>query len=425
MSFVLKNGEVYLNGKIQKKDCLIDDLGRLVVADDIDLPDVDEVLDCSSTLIVPGLIDPHVHLREPGYEYKGNMASETRAMAKGGFTTVFSMPNLKPVPDSKENMKVQLDAIEHNALIRVIPYGAITKGEKGIELSEMEELSEVTIAFSDDGKGVQAEEMMRAAMKKAAELNCIIVAHCEDESELKEGGCIHDGHKAQEMGLVGINSESEWKQIERDIRLAEETGCQYHICHISTKEGVELVRQAKKRGVNVSAEVTVHHLLMCEDDIKADDGRYKMNPPLRTKEDQEALIAGLNDGTIEMICTDHAPHSEEEKSRGLAKSLMGITSSEYAFSLVYSGLVKTGKVKLETVLDAMSYNCANIFGIEGGDLTNFEKANLTMFDLMHREKITEKGLLTKGKSTPFIGWYAHGVCLLTVCDGQIVYRRDI
>ncbi len=425
MSFVLKHGEVYLNGKIQKKDCLIDDFGRLVVADDIDLPDVDEVLDCSSTLIFPGLIDPHVHLREPGFEYKATIASETAAMAKGGFTTVFSMPNLNPCPDTMEHMEVQLKAIDHHAKIHVIPYGSITKGEKGAELSDMDALCEVTLGFSDDGKGVQSEEMMRAAMKKAAELNCIIVAHCEDESLLTKGGCIHLGKKSQEMGLVGISSESEWKQIERDLKLAEETGCQYHVCHISCKESVDLIRAAKKRGVNVSCEVTVHHLLLNEEDIKEDDGRFKMNPPLRSKEDQQALIDGLNDGTIEMICTDHAPHSKEEKSRGLKDSLMGITSSEYAFPLIYTGLVKTGKVKLETVLDAMSYNCANIFGVEGGELANFEKANLTMFDLMHRDKITEKSLLTQGKSTPFMGQYVHGVCLLNVCDGQIVYRRDI
>ena len=209
------------------------------------------------------------------------------------------------------------------------------------------------------------------------------------------------------------------------MKLAEETGCQYHVCHISCKESVDLIREAKKRGVNVSCEVTVHHLLLNEEDIIEDDGRFKMNPPLRTKEDQKALIEGLNDGTIDMICTDHAPHSAEEKSRGLSKSAMGITSSEYAFALVYTGLVKTGKVKLKTVLDAMSYNCANVFGVEGGDLTNFEKANLTIFDLMHREKITEKSLLTQGKSTPFVNQYVHGICLLTVCDGHIVYRRDI
>lgn len=425
MSFVLKNGDVYLNGKIQKKDCLIDDFGRLVVADDIDLPDVDEVLDCSSTLILPGLMDPHVHLREPGFEYKATIASETQAMAKGGFTTVFSMPNLNPVPDTSEHLEVQMRAIDHHAKIQVIPYGSITKGEKGLELSDMEELSEWTVGFSDDGKGVQSEEMMRQAMRKAYELDRIIVAHCEDESLIEKGGCIHQGKKAEELGLVGISSESEWKQIERDLKLAEETGCQYHVCHISCKESVDLIREAKKRGVNVSCEVTVHHLLLNEEDITEDDGRFKMNPPLRTKEDQKALIEGLNDGTIDMICTDHAPHSAEEKSRGLSKSAMGITSSEYAFALVYTGLVKTGKVKLETVLDAMSYNCANVFGVEGGDLTNFEKANLTIFDLMHREKITEKSLLTQGKSTPFVNQYVHGICLLTVCDGHIVYRRDI
>lgn len=425
MSFVLKNGDVYLNGKIQKKDCLIDDFGRLVVADDIDLPDVDEVLDCSSTLILPGLMDPHVHLREPGFEYKATIASETQAMAKGGFTTVFSMPNLNPVPDTSEHLEVQMRAIDHHAKIQVIPYGSITKGEKGLELSDMEELSEWTVGFSDDGKGVQSEEMMRQAMRKAYELDRIIVAHCEDESLIEKGGCIHQGKKAEELGLVGISSESEWKQIERDLKLAEETGCQYHVCHISCKESVDLIREAKKRGVNVSCEVTVHHLLLNEEDIIEDDGRFKMNPPLRTKEDQKALIEGLNDGTIDMICTDHAPHSAEEKSRGLSKSAMGITSSEYAFALVYTGLVKTGKVKLKTVLDAMSYNCANVFGVEGGDLTNFEKANLTIFDLMHREKITEKSLLTQGKSTPFVNQYVHGICLLTVCDGHIVYRRDI
>lgn len=424
MSIILKNGEVYYNGKIQKKDCLIDDYGRLTVADEIELEDM-EVIDCSSSLIVPGLIDPHVHLREPGFTYKGTIKSETYSMAKGGFTKVFAMPNLNPVPDSVEHIKEELKCIKNDAVISVVPFGSITVNEEGRQLSDMDGLSEYTIGFSDDGKGIQDENMMREAMLKAKELDCVIVAHCEDESLIAKGGSIHDGKKAKEFNLVGISSESEYKQIERDVKIAKETGCQYHVCHVSTKESVDIIRKAKQNGANVSCEVTVHHLLLSEDDIKENDGRYKMNPPLRTEEDRLALIEGVKDGTIEMICTDHAPHSIEEKNKGFEGSMMGIIGSEFAFGLVYSKLVKTKILPLEKVLDCMSYNVANIFGVEGGELENFEKANLTILDLNHRDKITEKSIVSMGKSTPFINEYIHGITLMTVVDGQIVYRRDI
>ena len=377
MSFLMQNGEVLYRGKVRKMDVLVDDLGRVTAADQIDLTaeDVDEVIDASSLLIAPGLIDPHVHLREPGFEYKETIASGTAAAAKGGYTTIMAMPNLNPVPDSLEHLKVQQDRIRYNAKIQVIPYAAITRGQKGVgELVDFDALASEVIAFSDDGKGVQEEAMMRQAMLAAKRNNCLIVAHCEDESLIARGACIHAGRKAEELGLIGISSASEYQQIERDLRLAEETGCQYHICHISCKESVELVRQAKQRGVQVSCEVTPHHLLLCEDDISADDGRFKMNPPLRTKADQEALIAGIQDGTIDMIATDHAPHSAEEKAKGLQDSAMGIVGLETAFELIYTYLVRTGKITLEKCFELMSFNCADIFGIEGGEIVNFEKS---------------------------------------------------
>ena len=428
MSFLMQNGEVLYRGKVRKMDVLVDDLGRVTAADQIDLTaeDVDEVIDASSLLIAPGLIDPHVHLREPGFEYKETIASGTAAAAKGGYTTIMAMPNLNPVPDSLEHLKVQQDRIRYNAKIQVIPYAAITQGQKGVgELVDFYALASEVIAFSDDGKGVQEEAMMRQAMLAAKRNNCLIVAHCEDESLIARGACIHAGRKAEELGFTGISSASEYQQIERDLRLAEETGCQYHICHISCKESVELVRQAKQRGVQVSCEVTPHHLLLCEDDISADDGRFKMNPPLRTKADQEALIAGIQDGTIDMIATDHAPHSAEEKAKGLQGSAMGIVGLETAFELIYTYLVRTGKITLEKCFELMSFNCADIFGIEGGEIVNFEKANLAVFNLNQREKINPKTFVSLGKSTPFEGWWAMGRCVMTVADGQIVYREGL
>lgn len=428
MSFLMQNGDVLYRGKIRKMDVLVDDFGRVTVADQIDLTaeDVDEIIDASSLLIAPGLIDPHVHLREPGFEYKETIASGTLAAAKGGYTTIMAMPNLNPVPDSLEHLKIQQERIHYDAKVQVIPYAAITKGQKGVgELVDFDALAAEVIAFSDDGKGVQSEVMMREAMLAAKRNNCLIVAHCEDESLIAKGACIYEGRKAEALGLTGISSASEYRQIERDLRLAEETGCQYHICHISCKESVELVRQAKKRGVSVSCEVTPHHLLLCEDDITADDGRFKMNPPLRSKADQEALIAGLLDGTIDMIATDHAPHSAQEKGKGLQGSAMGIVGLETAFELIYTYLVKTGKLTLERCFELMSYNCADLFGIEGGEIVNFEKANLAVFDLNKREKINPKTFVSQGKSTPFEGWWAMGRCVMNVTDGQIVYREGL
>lgn len=427
MSLLIKNGEVYYHNRFSKQDVLVDDEGRLLIADTIDLTqdEVDEIIDASSVCVIPGLIDPHVHLREPGFEYKETIETGTLSATSGGYTTVFAMPNLNPVADSVEHLALQQERIHYHSKIQVYPYATITVGQKGQQLSDIEALSKEVLAFSDDGKGVQNQDMMKEAMRRCKACDRLIVAHCEDESLLVPGGCMHDGKRAKQLGCIGISSASEYKQIERDLQLAKETGCQYHVCHISCKESVELIRQAKKQGVDVSCEVTVHHLLLNEEDISENDGRFKMNPPLRSKEDQQALLEGLQDGTIDMICTDHAPHSIEEKSRGLENSAMGIIGSQFAFSLIYTHLVKTKKISLEKLIECMSYNCANLFGIEGGELINFEKANLTLVDLNHGYKITEKSILSKGKSTPFLNSHVHGVVLMTICDGNIVTRRDI
>lgn len=423
MSYIIKNGEVYLNNKFVTKDLYIDDKGILIVADDIDL-DVDEVIDASGCTIMPGLIDPHVHLRQPGYEYKETINSGSKAGAAGGFTTVFSMPNLKPIPDTYDNLKVQLDIIKKDALIHVYPMGSITKGQKGNELSDMDDLAKHVIAFSDDGVGVQSDKIMRQAMDKSKSLDAIIVAHCEDNNELKPGGSIHEGVTSKKLNLVGINSASEYNEVIRNIKLSKETGCQLHICHVSTKETVEAIRQAKKEGVNVSCEVTVHHLLLNEEDV-IDDGNYKMNPPLRSKEDQQALLEGVLDNTIEMICTDHAPHSEEEKSKGLQGSPFGIIGLEFAFPLIYTYLVKEKKLSLEKVIDLMSYNVADIFGIIGGEILEYKPANLCIYDLKTSFKLTEKALASKSKNTPFFGRYVSCKNLMTIVDGEIVYRENI
>ena len=300
-------------------------------------------------IIVPGLCDVHVHFREPGFSYKETIASGSAAAAHGGYTAVCTMPNLDPVPDSAEHLQVQLDAIKCGAAIKVLPYGAITVGERGEKLADMEAMSDKVCAFSDDGKGVQNDEMMREAMTAAKRLGKIIAAHCEDNS-LLFGGYIHDGEYAKAHGHRGISSASEYKQIERDLRLAEETGCAYHVCHISTKESVELIRQAKARGVDVTCETAPHYLVLCDEDMQ-EDGRFKMNPPLRSLEDKQALIEGIKDGTIDMIATDHAPHSAEEKGRGLEKSLMGVVGLETAFPVLYTELVTKNIITLERLVE--------------------------------------------------------------------------
>ena len=366
-------------------------------------------------IIVPGLCDVHVHFREPGFSYKETIASGSAAAAHGGYTAVCTMPNLDPVPDSAEHLQVQLDAIKRGAAIKVLPYGAITVGEKGEKLADMEAMSDKVCAFSDDGKGVQNDEMMREAMTAAKRLGKIIAAHCEDNS-LLFGGYIHDGEYAKAHGHRGISSASEYKQIERDLRLAEETGCAYHVCHISTKESVELIRQAKAHGVNVTCETAPHYLVLCDEDMQ-EDGRFKMNPPLRSREDKKALIEGINDGTIDMIATDHAPHSAEEKGRGLEKSLMGVVGLETAFPVLYTELVMKNIITLDRLVELMSFKPKERFGID----TNNDFA---VFDISEAYKIDPENFLSMGRATPFAGREVFGRCLLTVHNEKVVYKAE-
>lgn len=366
-------------------------------------------------IIVPGLCDVHVHFREPGFSYKETIASGSAAAAHGGYTAVCTMPNLDPVPDSAEHLQVQLDAIKRSAAIKVLPYGAITVGEKGERLADMEAMSDKVCAFSDDGKGVQNDEMMREAMTAAKRLGKIIAAHCEDNS-LLFGGYIYDGEYAKMHGHRGISSASEYKQIERDLRLAEETGCAYHVCHISTKESVELIRQAKARGVNVTCETAPHYLVLCDEDMQ-EDGRFKMNPPLRSREDKKTLIEGIKDGTIDMIATDHAPHSAEEKGRGLEKSLMGVVGLETAFPVLYTELVMKNIITLDRLVELMSFKPKERFGID----TNNDFA---VFDISEAYKIDPEDFLSMGRATPFAGREVFGRCLLTVHNGKVVYKAE-
>ena len=365
-------------------------------------------------VIMPSFVDVHVHLREPGFSYKETILSGTLASASGGYTTVCSMPNLNPVPDSFENLKLQLDLIEKDGVIEVIPYGAITKGQKGEELSDMEDLAPYVCAFSDDGRGVQKDEMMEKAMLKAKSLGKMIVAHCEDNSLLK-GGYIHDGEYAKKHNHRGICSESEFLQIARDIELVKKTKCAYHVCHISTKESVDIIRKAKGEGVDITCETAPHYLILTDSDLK-EEGRFKMNPPLRSEEDKKALIEGLKDGTIDMIATDHAPHSEEEKSKGLEKSAFGITGIEIAFPLLYTHLVKKGVISLETLIKKMSLSPRERFGFK------LNKNDYVIFNVNDEYEINAQNLLSKGKSTPFDGEKVFGKCYLTAKDGKTVYK---
>ena len=363
-------------------------------------------------VIFPGFCDVHVHFREPGFCYKETIKTGSAAAAHGGYTTVCTMPNLNPVPDSAEHLAPQLAAIKADAGISVVPYGAITVGQKGETLADFEAMAADVVAFSDDGRGVQSETMMREAMMRAKALGKLIVAHCEDNALLR-GGYIHDGAYAKAHGHKGICSESEWGPIKRDLALAKETGCGYHVCHISCKESVALIREAKKNGVNVTCETAPHYLLLDENDLQ-EDGRFKMNPPLRSKEDKEALLEGLLDGTIDMIATDHAPHSAEEKARGLANSAFGIVGLETAFSLLYTGLVKTGVLTLEKLLDLLCVNPRKRF--------NLPFNGYTVWDLSAKETVNPDKFLSMGRATPFAGETVFGKCLKTVCDGKTVYE---
>ena len=372
-------------------------------------------LESEEYIIMPSFCDVHVHFREPGFSYKETIYSGSRASARGGYTAVCTMPNLNPVPDSVENLKLQLDLIEKDAVIDVYPYASITKGQRGEELSKMEELKDLVCAFSDDGRGVQTENMMISAMEKAKSLDKMIVAHCEDNS-LLFGGYIHKGEYAKAHGHRGICSESEYKQIERDLDLAKKTGCKYHVCHISTKESVEVIRKAKKDGADVTCETGPHYLILTDADLR-EDGNFKMNPPLRSEQDKLALIEGLNDGTIDMIATDHAPHSQEEKSKGLEKSAFGIVGIETCFPLVYTYLVEKKLTSLETVIEKMSINPRKRFGfkLDKLDYTIFKKGNY---------QILSQEFLSKGKNTPFEKTKVSVKCVLTVRRGEIVYKDE-
>ncbi len=368
----------------------------------------------SDFLIIPGLCDVHIHFREPGFSYKETVKTGSLAAARGGYTAVCTMPNLNPVPDCRENLQAELDIIKRDAAINVYPFAAVTKGERGEALSDMEELAPFVCGFSDDGKGVQKEQMMESAMTKAKTLGKVISAHCEDES-LLFSGYIHDGKYAREHGHRGICSESEYLQIERDLALAEKIGCKYHVCHISAKESVELIRKAKKRGVDVTCETAPHYLCLCEDDLK-EDGKFKMNPPLRSRQDRDALIEGIVDGTIDMIATDHAPHTLEEKSKGLEKSLMGITGLEIAFPIIFTHFVKHNIITLERAVELMCINPRKRF-----DIPFFE--DYAVFDPNAEYTVNPSDFISKGKATPFEGTRVFGENLLTVCGGKTVYEK--
>ena len=369
--------------------------------------------------VFTGFCDVHVHFREPGFSYKETIASGSLASARGGYTDVCTMPNLNPVPDSKEHLKQQQDLIDATACIHVHPYGSITVGQKGEALSDLAGMAEHCIAFSDDGWGVQSDEMMRRAMEEARTLGKMIVAHCEDNSLLR-GGYIHDGDYAKAHGHRGICSESEWGQIARDLQLVKQTGCAYHVCHISTKESVDIIRKAKAEGVNVTCETGPHYLIL-DDSFLQEDGRFKMNPPLRSKEDREALIEGLLDGTIDMIATDHAPHSAEEKSRGLQGSAMGVVGIETAFPLLYTHLVKPGRLPLERLIDALTAAPRRRFRL-GGGLQVGDRAELCAFDLNARETVDPAAFLSMGHATPFEGWRTEAACRFTLCGETIAYN---
>ena len=421
MEYLLKNAVVMMNGTMTKGDVFVRG-GRVVsVGAAVSAPSA-QVFDFSNNVVVlPGFVDVHVHLREPGFSYKETMETGTAAAARGGYTTVCAMPNLNPVPDSLDNLKVQLSRIAEGASIDVLPYGAITVGEKGEVLADMEAMAEYVAAFSDDGRGVQSEDMMRQAMMKAKSLGKIIAAHCED-NDLLHGGYIHDGVYAKAHGHRGICSESEWGQIKRDLKLVEEIGCAYHVCHISTKESVQLIREAKARGVNVTCETAPHYLILTDEDLQ-EDGRFKMNPPLRSKEDRAALIEGIVDGTIDMIATDHAPHSAEEKGRGLEKSAMGVVGLETAFAAMYTYLVKTGIITMERLVELMHTAPCRRFGI-GSELKEGGIANFTVFDLEKSYMVDPSEFKTMGRATPFTGMELFGRCLLTMKDGAIVWQEE-
>ena len=389
----------------------------------IDISSYDKVIDLSTGYLFPGLVDVHVHLREPGFSCKETIFSGTRAAAKGGFTDVCTMPNLDPAPDTPEHLEAQLRIIRRDAAIHVHPYGAVTMGRKGCgELAEFGAMAGKICGISDDGSGVQDEALALKAMERAAALGLVFAAHCEDDSELRSGGSVHEGIASRRHGVVGINSKSEWAMVKRDLRLAEMTGCKYHVCHISTKQSVALIREAKARGVDVTCETAPHYLILCDEDV-LDEGRFKMNPPIRTAEDRAALIEGIMDGTIDMIATDHAPHTQAEKAKGLSGSAMGVVGIEASFALMYTHFVRTGLMGIGKLMELMAIAPRKRFGIAGGTISAGSPANLVAMDLEAKWRIEPERFVSMGQATPFVGAEVYGETMLTLVDGQIAYER--
>ena len=422
MRYLLQNAQILSSGGVFRAADVLLSGGRIVsIGDRISCPADAVSIDLHKAVLFPGFVDVHVHLREPGFSYKETIRTGTLAAAHGGFAHVAAMPNLDPVPDCAAALAVQRAIIEKDALVHVHPYGAVSVGEKGERLADLDGLAPDVIAFSDDGRGVQSESLMREAMTRCHALGKILAAHCEDNS-LLHGGYIHDGAYARAHGPRGICSESEWGPIARDLRLAEETGCAYHVCHVSTKESVALIRAAKRRGVDVTCETAPHYLTFTDEDLQ-EDGRFKMNPPLRAREDRDALIEGLLDGTIDMLVTDHAPHSREEKARGLEKSAMGVVGLETSFAASYTALVQTGILPLEKLVDLMHGAPMRRFGC-GTELAEGQPADLTAFDLTKTYTVDPETFLTMGRATPFAGRALTGVCKLTMIGGEPVWKEE-
>ena len=422
MRYLLQNAQLLSSGGVFRAADVLLSGGRIVSIGDRISCHADAVsIDLHKAVLFPGFVDVHVHLREPGFSYKETIRTGTLAAAHGGFAHVAAMPNLDPVPDCAAALAVQRAIIEKDALVHVHPYGAISVGEKGERLTDLEGLAPGVIAFSDDGRGVQSESLMREAMMQCRRLGKILAAHCEDNS-LLHGGYIHDGAYARAHGHRGICSESEWGPIARDLKLAEQTGCAYHVCHVSTKESVALIRAAKRRGVDVTCETAPHYLTFTDEDLQ-EDGRFKMNPPLRAREDRDALIEGLLDGTIDMLVTDHAPHSREEKARGLEKSAMGVVGLETSFAASYTALVQTGILPLGKLVDLMHGAPMRRFGC-GTELAEGQPADLTAFDLTKTYTVDPETFLTMGRATPFAGRALTGVCKLTMIGGEPVWKEE-
>ena len=422
MRYLLQNAQILSSGGVFRAADVLLSGGRIVsIGDRISCPADAVSIDLHKAVLFPGFVDVHVHLREPGFSYKETIRTGTLAAAHGGFAHVAAMPNLDPVPDCAAALAVQRAIIEKDALVHVHPYGAISVGENGERLADLDGLAPGVIAFSDDGRGVQSESLMREAMMQCRRLGKILAAHCEDNS-LLHGGYIHDGAYARAHGHRGICSESEWGPIARDLKLAEQTGCAYHVCHVSTKESVALIRAAKRRGVDVTCETAPHYLTFTDEDLQ-EDGRFKMNPPLRAREDRDALIEGLLDGTIDMLVTDHAPHSREEKARGLEKSAMGVVGLETSFAASYTALVQTGILPLEKLVDLMHGAPMRRFGC-GTELAEGQPADLTAFDLTKTYTVDPETFLTMGRATPFAGRALTGVCKLTMIGGEPVWKEE-